>query len=412
MLLELSTCLRLFGGLRRLHRRVRDGLDQDLRPRLPELGPVQMAWAPSSLAALALARAGQCNGLAATAQRLDALPLRVLTPLRKHQPMLARLGCRCLADVRALPRAGLSRRFGEDLVQALDRCYGLAPEAHAWVQLPEVFESRLELPYRIDQTAGLLTHIQPMLMQLSQWLTDRHAGVDQLTLAWQHDTMRARDIGPGGEQSIHLAAPSRDAAHLLRLLAEHLAHVSLLAPVSELRLHAQGIRPMAAPARSLLMDDPRQQDEAWPMLMERLSARLGAEQLRCARLQADHRPEHMQVWLPWAATASTKNSSRTPEVTGWQSLPQPSWLLSPPLRLATREDRPLYHGMLQLLLGPQRLEGGWWGTPGQPARGQGEAQLAQRDYYLARSPEAGLLWVYLERLSPWESRWFLQGVFA
>jgi len=41
----------------------------------------------------------------------------------------------------------------------------------------------------------------------------------------------------------------------------------------------------------------------------------------------------------------------------------------------------------------------------------------QRDYFLARSSSAsnglsGLLWIYQERLSTAEQRWFLHGVFA
>ena len=40
-----------------------------------------------------------------------------------------------------------------------------------------------------------------------------------------------------------------------------------------------------------------------------------------------------------------------------------------------------------------------------------------RDYYIAESPEAGLVWVYRERPSaPFaaeaEARWFLQGLYA
>ena len=57
---------------------------------------------------------------------------------------------------------------------------------------------------------------------------------------------------------------------------------------------------------------------------------------------------------------------------------------------------------LTLLAGPQRLESGWL---------EGEAAL--RDYYMARSPQAGLVWVYRERLEAAEdATWFLHGLFA
>ena len=41
-------------------------------------------------------------------------------------------------------------------------------------------------------------------------------------------------------------------------------------------------------------------------------------------------------------------------------MPQPTWVLPEPLKLATRGERPLYQGVLHLLAGPHRVEGGWW----------------------------------------------------
>ena len=83
---------------------------------------------------------------------------------------------------------------------------------------------------------------------------------------------------------------------------------------------------------------------------------------------------------------------------------QPTWLLDPPLRLGVRHDQPQHQGPLRLLAGPQRLATGWWGA--------GEGGSVQRDYYLAHSPRAGLLWVYLDRRTLDAPEWYLHGVFA
>ena len=48
-----------------------------------------------------------------------------------------------------------------------------------------------------------------------------------------------------------------------------------------------------------------------------------------------------------------------------------------------------------LLAGPERLESGWWSLLSS-AEAEGD-ELALRDYYVARSPHAGLLWVYRRR---------------
>ncbi|HLO94420.1 MAG TPA: hypothetical protein VK195_08890, partial [Burkholderiaceae bacterium] len=79
--------------------------------------------------------------------------------------------------------------------------------------------------------------------------------------------------------------------------------------------------------------------------------------------------------------------------------PQPSWLLEPPLRLPSPRERPFYQGELQLLLGPQRVEGGWWGWPGRPLLQEAGHHVpqVQRDYYLARNPQGQLLWIFRAR---------------
>jgi protein ImuB len=54
------------------------------------------------------------------------------------------------------------------------------------------------------------------------------------------------------------------------------------------------------------------------------------------------------------------------------------------------------------------METGWWGTQ----------NFALRDYFVARSEQSALLWIYRERLrSPQGEQeagadWYLQGVFA
>jgi protein ImuB len=75
--------------------------------------------------------------------------------------------------------------------------------------------------------------------------------------------------------------------------------------------------------------------------------------------------------------------------------------LEKPLQLRVHAQGPHYYGPLALLAGPQRLETGWLqGTP------------ALRDYFVARSERAGLLWIYRERLSRASPQWYLHGLFA
>jgi protein ImuB len=177
------------------------------------------------------------------------------------------------------------------------------------------------------------------------------------------------------------------------------------------------------------------QGEALHQLLERLSARLGADHVQAPVLQADHRPERMQQWRPAAevlrVAAPPRSAARGASASACDAaldatpdaLLQPTWLLNPPRRLAVQGNRPCHHGLLRLLAGPHRFEAGWWsGTgsdDGDPAHSC--AGLALRDYFVAHNDVAGLVWVFRERLAPVPDgaqaaarphRWFLHGIFG
>lgn len=392
VLMEVEASVRLFGGRRAL----RDRVWAEGR----ELGVAQLAWAPNGLAALALARAGIENGFKhALAALLDSLPMDTLSAVHPHRLTLEHIGCRTLGDVRALPRGGIGRRFDQHLLQALDQAYGLAPEAHEWVALPERFEERLELMARVEQAPALLFGARRLLLVLSGWLAARRAGVTAFTLQWAHDAMRARAAGEGGEITIRTAEPTRDIEHLCRLLAEHLARVELLAPVGDLVLVATEVQPLHEVSASLLPDTVRQ-GETLGLVLERLSARLGPQRVQRPVLCEDHRPEWMCRWQPAALPLPRKAAPGT-------ELPQPGFVLPVPLRLAVRGHRPVYQGELVLLLGPQRVEGGWWDR----IEDAGRTRNVVRDYWVALSAQAGVLWVFQTRLDE-SPAWYLHGHFA
>jgi protein ImuB len=360
-------------------------------------------------------------------QHLSSLGLHTLRAVAQHQDTLARLGCRTLGDVRRLPRAGLSRRFGADLLRALDQAWGDLPLPLDWCTLPPRFEARLELPGRVDTAPGLLFAAQRLLPQLCAWLSGMQAGVTAFTLSWLHDGRR-HDAEREGRHTIRLGSPSRDPQRLGRLLNEHLQRVMLQAPVTDLSLHADAIERqppdslqlfqtpgalgphgLSAEADALITPAAqRAQRDALLALVDKLSVRLGEGRVLQGQVVPDHRLEQAQRWWPAVASApewvagppSKALSPPAIEATTfsalWAGLPQPCWVLAAPVPLhlssepSGLHERPLYQGPLQLLAGPHRIEAGWWDdTPGQAA--------VARDYYLASSAKAGLLWVYKTR---------------
>ncbi|MDO9144092.1 DNA polymerase Y family protein [Rhodoferax sp.] len=395
--LEVAQSTRLFGGEDPLHQRVETGA--------AELGIRALAWAPTSLAALACARMGIRNGFAMPlAQVLDPLPIECMDAVKTHQATLARLGCQTLADVRQLPRGGISRRFDSQLLLALDQAYGLRPEGYAWVKLPEIFSAKLELPGRVDTAPALMFGARRLLLQMGGWLSARHCGVTAFTLHWGHDAMRARDAGEGGSITVRTAQPTQNVDHLCRLLGENLAKVQLLAPTGELALSATEVSPFIETSRSLL-PDARASGEALNQVLERIEARLGQKRVLRPMLVEDTRMAWMAHWQPLNAQSPGIKVRQVPG-------PQPTWILKNPLKLDVRDDCPLYQGPLQLLLGPERIEGGWWHRVKAAEGGQHSLQVA-RDYWVALSQHAGALWIFQQRLPRNETAcWYLHGIFA
>ncbi len=436
VLLEVSGSERLWGGREHLL-----GLINERNILFLHAG---YARAATSLVAIALLRLGvtALDATGGAAKPLDHLPLQVLTAAKDALPMLHRAGCRTWGNLRALPRAGVARRFGADLLKALDQAYGEQPEGHRWLSLPDVFEQSIELLSLAESAPMLMFGAQRLLLLLRAWLQGRHLGVLTLELRWRYDLRRIDgvDLPAHGQLQLRTAEPTQDMAHLSRLMAENLARNSLAAPVNALTLRATDTASLATVSASLLPSDGAVGGDSLHQLVERLSARLGADHVLHAVPQADHRPECRQRWVPAASAAPGRPKQGTSPRTGKAGalylsggsavraatsvgdMYLPTWLLREPLALQLRGNRPQYQGPLRLLVGPQRLETGWWlDESGQADAGKeqadkndaGRASLAVRDYFIAHSAQAGLLWVYRQRLgSANAAQWFLQGLYA
>lgn len=418
VLLEVQASARLFGSQKALLNRV--------RAECPEVGGRAMAVAPTALAALALLHRGQAHlphcDVADTAAlipafycaprqlqtTLDGLPITALSALAHHADTLLRLGCQTLGQVRQqLPRGGLSRRFGAGLLDALDRAYGLKTETYPWITLPEQFSVRLEFSGRIEVAQGLMFGANRLLGQLKSWLNARQSGVTGLTLHWEHDLQRRGEL-QAGRLEVRTAEATRDMVHLARLLAEHLGRTVLTAPVVAIGLEALGVEVLRTPSTSLL-PEYRSEGETLQQLIERLSARLGPDRVLHGEAVADHRPQQMQRWVSAVAGANGQGAPRhkplsLPGATGLQ----PPWILRQPMPLAVVQERPVYQGPLVLLAGPDRLETGWWITD---CAGTGQDDLTLRDYFVAESEHAGLLWIYRQRTGL-QLGWYLHGIYG
>ena len=400
LLLEVGASLRLFKGAQALAARLYSGL--------VELGlQVRLAGAPTATGAWWRA---QCDGLERTfeddlEQALDPLPPHVLDTARPHLETLDGIGCDTVGQLRRLPRTGLTRRFGGELLRELDRAYGKEAEVHQWFTAPPDFDATLELPARVENTEALLFAARRLLLQLTAWLMVRHAAVIEITLVLRHESTRQRHQR-NTPLTIVLGTPSRDIEHLSLLLRERLGRLELVAPVVEIALKADRIVLQAAP-NTELFPTPASDAESTGRLVERLQSRLGADAVRELAIVADHRPERSVVMAPVGSRHDKRRHKNVPgdEPGGapCNTPMRPAWLLQQPLALMTRQHKPFYQSPLSLLAGPERIESGWW-----------DDGLAARDYFIAQNDQHALLWVFRLRAMDEAagSGWFLHGFFA
>jgi protein ImuB len=411
VLLEVQASLRYFGGI--------DRLLQRLRASVEPLGhALRVATAATAQGAAVLARVDPpplCGTLEATRQAMSRAPVWLLGPGRAHWEALQGMGLRQVGDLLGLPRAGLARRFGETLLAELDAAFGRRADPREPIVPARMFESRLELFARADSSEQVLHGAQVLLARLVAWLAAQHAFVRRFRLLMHHETRwQQGDRTPQATAlEIALAEPSRDSAHLLVLLREHLARLQLPAPTLELALQAEDIV-KRAPPNSELFPTRQSEDAGLTRLIERLQARLGAGQVQRLAAVEDHRPERASRLGAGSAPLRPARSSRgagciaqplaDEEAMAASPCARPVWLQRPE-PLAERSARPLLDGHpLALLSGPERIESGWW-----------DAELAERDYFIAEAVDGALVWIYRARLplsASGVSGWFLHGRFG
>lgn len=401
ILVEASASLRLWGG--------RKALLKNLLAPGETLSPVQWAQGRSSLEALGMLRMkvrGQQAPGNVSGKVPQDLPVDVMTAAIPHIPILERIGCRTWSDLLALPRQGLARRFGTQLLLALDAAFFHANETYPWLTLPEDFDMKVELMALATTAPELMWSAQRLLSQLQVWLQARNRGVLALELEWTLDLRRlnGRKLPSHEQLVIRTGQPTQDITHLRRLVSEHLGRTTLSAPASYLRLRSLETTPWGGANKSLLPED-NVKGERLHQLIERLSVRLGEGSVVQPVAHADWRVEEMQQWKParglqgGALIVPFNNEACDPVY--------PTWLLPKPMRLEVRNHVPQFGGPLRRLARLYRVETGWWDESR-----EGAATL--RDYFIASSEEAGLVWIFRERpqLLQRDSRWFLQGLYA
>ena len=141
------------------------------------------ATAPSTLAALWLARAGRREliedpGL--LAGRLAELPIGCTAWSDDRLQALRALGVSRMGELLRLPRAGMARRFGAAAVLELDIALTRQAAPRRAFVPRERFRERFDFEMEVETVAYLQKALEPLIGRCARFLRERQAGVQTL----------------------------------------------------------------------------------------------------------------------------------------------------------------------------------------------------------------------------------------
>lgn len=365
---------------------------QKMRQALAQLGcDAGLAIADTPAAAWAWARHGKSRVLppGSGLDRLGPLPVEALRLADDISGDLKRLGLADIAALAKLPRGPLTRRFGPQPVDRLDKLLGRSEEPISPRLVPAPWRARASLAEPILTRDAIDTVLRHLLAALCQLLEQQQRGARQLTLhAYRVD---------GHVQSLRVGTSraSRSPPHLFRLYRDLLDGIDPGFGIDMMLLEATITEPLAGSQQAIAAPG-EEEDGGIAECIDRLQARLGHKAVFRLQAMESHWPERViQAAPPFAPPHSLQPAAPRPVAL----LPYPQMLDSE----AGNTGRPgaiHWHRRRRDLVrmeGPERIAPEWWRDPDE----------APRDYYRAEDTEGRRYWLFRSR-----ETWFLHGLFA
>lgn len=419
LFLDITGTAHLFGGEERMaHRIVRLLARAGFTAHIAIADTAGAAWA---LVRHADTRVTICqpNEQAAALAHLPASALRIDATAAE---LLKRLGVDDIGQLMAMPRGPLVRRFGAARVLRLDQALGDIAEPLDPVIPPEAVVARQRFAEPIA-TAEAIEH----------WLGEL---VPDLTIALEREGLGVRALeciadridGVPQRIRIGLARPSRDPAHLLRLLKRRIEDIEPGYGIDAIALHVRRAAPLGPEPVTERLDEEAAPDIA--TLVDTLATRIGLSRMWRMRAVESDVPERAAAPMavldpPERGGARPKiddvgQLDRSPALHPWHpEWPKPARLLRRPERLdhviAEMPDhaprRFTWRGRTHQVIcadGPERIHGEWW-------KRTAEADQV-RDYFRVEDEVGRRYWLFRrgdgEQGATGDLSWYLHGVFG
>jgi protein ImuB len=297
----------------------------------------------------------------------------------------------------------LAARLGPEPLERLDRITGAAEEVLVTCRRPVDLAVQQSFEHPVTHPEAIELVLQQLLQQLSQRLIRQGVGVLQLDCRLVCQNRMRREIRIG------LFQPTIDAGHLMALVRMQLERLDLPDALQQIQITAVSTAVRSQRQGELFADVAPGDPAKLALLIERLSNRLGREQVLRPQLQADAQIERAYRCLPLTGQCSSRDgAAATASVPASGPMFRPLRLFDPPRPIdviGIALDGPPAKFFYQRqsyrvarYFGPERIETGWWRGPS-----------TRRDYYRVETTAGNRLWLFRRLQDP---HWFLHGEFA
>ena len=329
-----------------------------------------------------------------TKNALSPLPIAALRYCPVTIQALYEIGIKRIADVINIPRAPLSARFEEAINTQLDAVLGKIKEPLSPIPPKIPLVAQLAFAEPIGNREEIVEAINLILKDLCRKLERAGYGARQLILTLYRSDNSSTQITIGTAQA------NRNPVHLANLFESHLEKIDpgfgiekmiLTTPIAD---HMKAVQ--------INLQGKKKVKEKAVALIDRLSNRLGADNVLQANHHKSYIPERVASFIPISKENNFKIDKKALEN------PRPLRLLRPAerIKVITKniDGAPISFCWRQIVYhthryeGPERISPEWWLS---------NLDMT-RDYYRIENESGQRFWLYKEG----ETKWFLHGIFG
>lgn len=396
LLLEVSSCVQLFGGLKSLTEKVASFFTQQ---KINVVIGIAHSKAAAWLLSFANYSVQGSDKKADFIERLKRLPISLLHDFSKVVDALDKTGFVTLGDIalqiEAQTISSFKKRFGHEFATYLAELFGIdqdfqqsslfdAPVTH--FKPIEFFSEQLQFDYPLHQIDQLEQPMEMLLQKLSVYLQTRQ-------LQTQHIEWELSDIYRNQHKlKIYADAPQSQWQLLFDLSLIQLENRDLPFEVDTLGLHCRDTISLQGRSHTLDFEPGRKVNpQSFSITAAKLKARLGDAAVYKLSYQNGYLPNETNQKIPLTQTCQQD----LPEI--HRHGQRPAWILDEPVIVEMRKQGLYWRGRITLIAGPERIQGNWWREP------------SARDYFIGLRQDHQRLWLFWDLH---KQQWFVQGIFS